>query len=178
MESRKKGGGFINEEEYFEYLLTTYKSLVYAICFKAVKNQFDAEDLTQEAFLSIYKSLSTFSRQYEKAWVCKIASNKCLDFFKHTGRRSFPVEQEYFTSIVDQKAAPEDVYLENESKQVVYHICQKLKQPYREIAIAHFYKEQTAKEIAERASKNLKTVQTQIYRAKDMLKKIMEKEGV
>lgn len=164
------------DEEYFEYLLTTYKALVYTVCFRTVKNQFDAEDLTQETFISIYKNLSSFNRQYEKAWVCKIASNKCLDFLKHTGRRSLPTEETYFSTMVDQKGTPEDAYLEKESKQVVYHICQKLKEPYQGIAIAHFYKEQTAKEISEKTGKNLKTIQTQIYRAKSMLKKIMEKE--
>ena len=78
----------IDKEEYFSYLLDTYERLVYSICFKMTGNQFDAEDLTQETFLSIYKNLATFEQEYEKAWVCRIATNKGLDFLKSAKRRS------------------------------------------------------------------------------------------
>ena len=54
------------------------------------------------------------------------------------------------------------------------HVCQKLKSPYREIALEHFYREKTAAQIAAEQGKNLKTVQTQIYRAKAMIKNIMK----
>ena len=74
-----KGADKIDKEAYFNYLLDTYERLVYSICFKMTGNQFDAEDLTQETFLSVYKNLATFQRDYEKAWICKIATNKIAD---------------------------------------------------------------------------------------------------
>lgn len=46
-----------------------------------------------------------------------------------------------------------------------------LKPPYQEIALDYFYRELLPAEIAEKTGKNLKTVQTQIYRAKAMLQK-------
>ena len=137
-------------------------------------NQFDAEDLAQETFLSVYKNLATFQRDYEKAWICKIATNKGLDFRKSAARRSEPKEDTYFEDLRDQKASPEEAYLQQESKDYVYTICQSLKSPYKEVATEHFYKEKTAKEIAQEAGKGLKTIQTQIYRAKAMIKKQME----
>jgi RNA polymerase sigma-70 factor (ECF subfamily) len=167
----------INNEQYFKYLLETYERLIYSICYKAIGNQMDAEDLTQETYLSIYKNLSTFDRCYEKAWVCKIASNKCLDFVKSASRRSLATEQEYFIEMKDEKATPEEEYFHKESRQNVYAICQQLKDPYREVATAHFYNDESAREIADKRGKNLKTIQTQIYRAKGMLKKIIERSG-
>ena len=86
----------IDKEAYFNYLLDTYERLVYSIFFKMTGNQFDAEDLTQETFLSVYKNLATFQRDYEKAWICKIATNKGLDFLKSAKRRSEPKEDTYF----------------------------------------------------------------------------------
>ena len=59
---RWKGADKIDKEEYFGYLLETYERLVYSICFKMAGNQFDAEDLTQETFLSVYKNLASFQR--------------------------------------------------------------------------------------------------------------------
>lgn len=137
-------------------------------------NQFDAEDLTQETFLSIYKNLASFQRDYEKAWVCRIATNKGLDFLKSAKRRVEPKEDTYFEHLKDQSASPEETCLEQESKDYVYTICQSLKSPYKEVATEHFYREKTAREIAAETDKGIKTVQTQIYRAKGMLKKMVE----
>ena len=56
----------ITEKQYLEYLITQYQNLIYSICLKSVGNPFDAEDLTQEVFLSAYKNLSRFDGTYEK----------------------------------------------------------------------------------------------------------------
>lgn len=172
--NRRKGAGKIDKEEYFGYLLDTYERLVYSICFKMAGNQFDAEDLTQETFLSVYKNLASFQRDYEKAWICKIATNKGLDFLKSAKRRSEPKEDTYFEELKDGGAGPEEAYLKQESKEYVYTICQSLKSPYKEVATEHFYREKTAREIAEESEKGVKTIQTQIYRAKAMIRKLME----
>ena len=63
----------LDEKEYLEYLIDQYQNLIYSICLKSVGNPFDAEDLTQEVFLSAYKSLAHFDGLYEKAWLSKIA---------------------------------------------------------------------------------------------------------
>lgn len=54
--------------------------------------------------------------------------------------------------------------------------CGQLKPPYDEIAKLYFCEERPASEIAELKQKNLKTVQTQIYRARAMLRKLYGKE--
>lgn len=151
---------------------------MYSICFKLTGSQFDAEDLTQETFLSVYKNLSTFQRDYEKAWICKIATNKGLDFLKSAGRRSEPKEDAYFAEVKDSREGPEEVYLKQESKEYVYTICQQLKTPYKEVATEHFYREKSVKEIAQETGKGTKTIQTQIYRAKAMIKKQIERRAV
>lgn len=127
--------------------------------------------------MSAYKKLADFDRAYEKAWLCKIASNRCLDFLKQAARRTVPTEETYFGLIEDGRASPEEAYLETEGEQQVYMLCQKLKSPYREVAWEHFGRELSAQEIARRSGKNCKTVQTQIYRAKAMLKKMMGRSG-
>lgn len=46
------------EKQYLEYLIQQYQNLIYSICLKSVGNPFDAEDLTQEVFLSPIRILS------------------------------------------------------------------------------------------------------------------------
>ena len=55
--NREKETVMITEKQYLEYLIKQYQNLIYSICLKSVGNPFDAEDLTQEVFLSAYKNL-------------------------------------------------------------------------------------------------------------------------
>lgn len=177
MKSKGREADRISQQDYFEYLIDQYQNLVYTICCKAVGNPFDAEDITQEVFLSAYKKLSDFDGKYEKAWLCKIAGNKCLDFLKRAGRRSIPTEEIFFQEIATQEATPEECYLHQEAKQQVFGLCQELDNPYRDISILHFCYELSVQEIAAKTGKNVKTIQTQVYRAKAMLKKRMGRSG-
>ena len=156
-------------------LLYQYQNLIYSICLKSVGNPFDAEDLSQEVFLSAYKNLIHFDGQYEKAWLSKIAVHKCLDFLKAAGRRQVPTEDIYFSQLPDSapQASPEEECLLSDSEQQVFRMCDSLKSPYREIAISHFCKQMSVAEISQKEGKNPKTVQTQLYRAKSMLKKLL-----
>lgn len=158
-------------------MIDQYQNLVYSICYRTAGNPFDAEDLTQDVFLSAYKKLGDFDRSFEKAWLCKIASNKCLDFLKQAGRRTVPTEDAYFLEMRDVHGSPEEAFLEEEEMQQVFRLCQNLKSPYKEVAVAHFCKEMSAKEIADQTGKSCKTIQTQIYRAKAMLKKQIGRSG-
>lgn len=58
-----------------------------------------------------------------------------------------------------------------EIKEQLEERCNSLKAPYRDIAMDYFYRELSAAEIAANTGKNLKTVQTQIYRARALLQK-------
>lgn len=161
----------INNDQYYEYLIDTYQNLIYSICFKLVGDYFEAQDLAQETFISAYKNLHSFDRQHEKAWLGRIATNKCLDYLKAASRRIVPTEERYFLQEEDLGSSPEENALEDEVRRQLYVRCSNLKAPYRDIAIDYFYMEMTAAEIAEKTGKKLKTVQTQIYRARAMLRK-------
>ncbi len=167
--------GIINNEQYYEHLIDQYQNLIYSVCYKIVRDYFDAEDLAQETFLSAYKHLPDFDRQYEKAWLCRIATNKCLDFIKRSDRQSIPTEDEYFTAQSDHSPSPEESVMEIEIKNQLSDRCHRLKPPYRDIALDYFYSELSAAEIAENTGKNIKTVQTQIYRARALLQKTYRK---
>lgn len=149
--------------------------MVYTVCLRNCGNPFDAEDLMQETFLAAYKSLDTFNREKEQAWICKIALNKCLDFLKSSGRRQVPMEEVMSESDVGECVLPEQIYLRKESEAAVRKLCQSLKEPYASVAIEHFLEGKTAREIAENTGQGLKTVQTHIFRAKAMLKNKLER---
>lgn len=161
----------ISTDEQFAEFLTKYEKLVYTLCYRMTQNPFDAQDLTQDTFLSAYQKLSEFDGAHERAWICKIATNKCLDYLKSASRRIEPAREETFLELPDQGEDPETACLKEESRKEVLRLCRQLPPPYNEIAEAHFYEEKTIKEIAKEKERNPKTVQTQIYRARALLKK-------
>ncbi|MDY3817830.1 MAG: sigma-70 family RNA polymerase sigma factor [Lachnospiraceae bacterium] len=164
----------IEIEEYFSYLLQQYEKLVYSICYQTCKNPFDAQDLTQDTFLSVYKHLGTFDRQYERAWICRIASNKAIDYMKSKKRTEECKEDEFFVQVEDSSNGPEEAYIQKETKALILSVCNQLKSPYREVAYEHFYLEKTMAEIAKEQDTNVKTVQTRVYRARAQIRKLLK----
>ncbi len=168
----------INEQQQLEHMIESYQNLIYTICYKFTNNYFDAEDLTQETFLSAYRNLSRFDGENLKAWLCKIAKNKCLDYLKRAEARNVPTEDSFFLTLEagGQTASPEGMCLEKAVREQLKEACCSLSPPYDEVALAYFYEERSIEELAVSLDRNDKTVRTQIYRAKGMLRRILDKE--
>jgi len=167
----------IDSKENFIRLLRQYQNLVFSICLKLTGDYFAAEDLTQDTFLSAYQHMGTFDGQAEKAWLCRIASNKCTDYLRAAARRTVPVEEEELQSAAGvAKEEPLGLVLNRELLAELKTACEALNPPYREIALAHYVEGKTAGEIAAKQGASLNTVKTRIYRAREMLKKSIGKE--
>ena len=168
----------INEQQQLEHMIESYQNLIYTICYKFTNNYFDAEDLTQETFLSAYRNLSKFDGENLKAWLCKIAKNKCLDHLKRAEARSVPTEDSFFLTLEagGQNDSPEKICLEESVREQLRAACNSLSPPYDEVALAYFYEERSIEELAVSLDRNDKTIRTQIFRAKGMLRKILDEE--
>lgn len=164
------------KEERLSRMVDTYQNLVFSVCYKVVGDYFAAEDLAQETFLSAFKNLDTFEGANEKAWLCRIATNKGIDYLRSSGRRAVPTEDIFFEQQVEDRGSPEEICLEEEVRERLLEYCRQLRPPYNEIAEAVYCEEKKADEIARERGENIKTVQTQIYRARDMLRKLYGKE--
>ena len=87
-----------------------------------------------------------------------------------------PTKDEVLGSHPARAGGPEEQCIEEVVREELKEKCGQLKPPYDEIARLYFCEEHPASEIAELKQKNLKTVQTQIYRARAMLRKLYGKE--
>lgn len=130
----------------------------------------------QETFLSAFQKYDTFDGSNEKAWICRIATNKSIDHLRSASQRNIPTEDAFFEAAVENRGSPEDICIEEEIKYQMAAWCENLKPPYNEVAKDYYLKELSAKEIAERRGLSVKTIRTQIYRAREMLKKVYGKE--
>ncbi len=167
----------IDSKENFIRLINQYQNLIFSICLKLTGDYFAAEDLTQETFISAFQHLEEFDGEAEKAWLCRIASNKSIDYCRAAARRMIPTLQEEMSGeeMVDTQD-PLHMVINQEIMEELQNCCKALPSPYEEVARKHFLEGRTAREIAEQTGTGLNTIQTRLYRAREMLKKSFRKE--
>jgi RNA polymerase sigma-70 factor, ECF subfamily len=70
----------------FQALVERHRSMVYRVAYQFAGNHFDAEDIAQEVFIKVYRSLDKFRQDAQfTSWLYRIAMNACID---HRRRKS------------------------------------------------------------------------------------------
>ena len=170
--------GKTDSKEKLIQLMNSYKNLVFSVCLKLTGDYFAAEDIAQETFISAYEHLDEFDGTSEKAWLCRIASNKCIDYLKAAERRAVPASDEETLLMESTRDGPPEVFATRDVLQEVEGKCKDLPEGYAEIARMYFMGSMSAREISDKMGIPVKTVQTKIYRAREMLKKTVRKEDL
>jgi RNA polymerase sigma-70 factor (ECF subfamily) len=169
--------GKTDSKEKLIELMNRYKDLVFSVCLKMTGDYFTAEDITQETFISAYQHLSEFDGQSEKAWLCRIAGNKCVDYLRAAERRAVATaEEEMPQEATSGRDGPLEQLVAADTMERLRKSCSELPEPYKTPAILYFDQGLTAREISDRTNEPVKTVQSKIYRAREMLKKKIRKE--
>ncbi len=76
----------------FNQIFNKYRSAVYSICYRFVRNTADAEDLTQEIFMKVYRKANTYNRKAKfSTWLYRVTVNHCLSFKRR--ERNLPYTQ-------------------------------------------------------------------------------------
>lgn len=71
------------DEKSLEILIKRYLNPIYGFAYRYVKDQQNAEDITQETFLKVWKNIKKYDKNKSfKAWIYTIAKNTVLDFIK------------------------------------------------------------------------------------------------
>lgn len=164
------------QRQQFAENVEVYEKLIITICLTFTKNYFDAEDLAQETFLAAYQHWNSFDGGNLKAWLTRIAVNKCKDYLKSSARKVNYLEDEGLESLESGEKTPQQALQDRESQERVHRLCTRLDEPYRSVATAYFCRDQKLSEISARTGKNLKTMQTQLYRAKKKLRELWKEE--
>jgi RNA polymerase sigma-70 factor (ECF subfamily) len=169
----------------FEELVLEYEKKVYNVALRMVNNQEDAEDITQEAFIKAYNSLSSFRGDSKfSVWLTRIVSNMCLDLIRSRGRRptiSLSVEDEEGESmeleIADIRQSPETIMEQQLTKDSVRRGLKQLPDEYREILLLREIQGLSYEEISAALDLEVGTVKSRIYRGRKKLCDYLIKDG-
>ena len=170
------------EEKAFAKLLSKYKDAIYYMLLKMVNNKSDAEDLTIEAFGKAFKNLHQYSPSYAfSTWLFKIASNNCIDFLRKKKGVHVPIENnqegtenEQPVRLKSGEPDPEEKLIRIQKAILLRRIVRRLKPRYRTLVELRYFREFSYEEIAKELNLPLGTVKAQLFRAREMLFKMIE----
>ncbi|HKJ40563.1 MAG TPA: sigma-70 family RNA polymerase sigma factor [Sunxiuqinia sp.] len=170
------------DEKAFARLLSKYKDAIYFMLLKMVNNKSDAEDLTIEAFGKAFKNLHQYSPSYAfSTWLFKIASNNCIDFLRKKKGVHVSIENnqdandnEQTVKLKSKDPDPEEKLIRIQKAILLRRIVHRLKPRYRTLVELRYFREYSYEEIAKELNLPLGTVKAQLFRAREMLFKMIE----
>lgn len=162
----------------FGQVVEQYQRLVYTICYQLVRDHQEAQNLAQETFLSAYVHLDRCRDDEVKPWLARIATNKAKDYLKSAYHRRVAPDQDALESrTLPEEQLPDRQYLVREGAGEIRDRILALREPYLQVSVRYLLEEQSVEEIALALGRPKKTVQTQLYRARQMLQQQLEEGG-
>jgi RNA polymerase sigma-70 factor, ECF subfamily len=161
------------ESDYYS-IFEQFQAVVLRFINMIVKNQWVADDLTQETFIKAYKSIDSLEDISKiKSWLIRIAYNLCLDYLKTASKNRFDrldsIEEVFSTNIL-----PIGKQLErSEMSQCVQEKMLLLPQSYRTILCLSDITGLTHNEIAEVLDVKVGNVKVRLHRARMKMKEIL-----
>lgn len=161
------------EHQAFGHLVKRYQGMVYRVCYKITGEAESAKDMAQEVFIKAYKALPSFKGQASfSTWLYRIAYRTCLDWkrandreWKHRSSADYS-ENDWVTA-----QTPEQEAIRKESSQELDEHLNSLTEPYRSVVQLYYFHSQSYQEIADQKGISVKTVESQLYRARQMMRK-------
>lgn len=156
------------DEMSLEILVKKYLKIIYNFSYKNVGNAEQAEDITQEVFLKIWKNLKKFDQKKDfKPWIFQIARNTSIDYLRK--KKSIPFskfENEKGQNILlDNMASPDSNLIEKLSdKRVLASVMQNLTDKDQKIINLRHRDGMSFKEIAEIFDESINTIKSRYRR--------------
>lgn len=149
----------------FESIVRQYQKQLLVIAFHYCGNRHDAEDAVQDVFVRLYTLKKPFeSESHRKNWLIRATINRCKDLLRSPWRqRTIPIE-----AVSELLAAPYD------QDRSVAEAVLSLPQKYREVVLLYYYADYSCNEIAMLLHRRTTTVQTQLQRARALLKQTLK----
>ncbi|HNV70728.1 MAG TPA: sigma-70 family RNA polymerase sigma factor [Candidatus Ozemobacteraceae bacterium] len=158
------------DQKAFGQLIQRYQALVYRFLFHFTGNASDAEDLTQETFLNLYRKLDLHDPKRKfSAWLLTMARNLAVS--QHRRRTPTPLAPEIVAEAIrDVLPSPESSAVWNETANELHLTIQKLPDDLREAVIFRYLLDLQINEIAVLLELPEGTVKSRVFKARQELR--------
>lgn len=169
-------------ETAFRMLIVRHQDRMHKLVSGYTKDPLEAEDVTQEVFVKVFKKLEGF--QGDSAfftWLYRIAVNTAIDWTGKKKRRPVHLSED-LTSLEGQRSsterspdAPDAGMLLDERARVTRQILEELTPQYRAVLVLREFEDLSYLEIAETLECSLGTVESRLFRARAQFRGILER---
>ncbi len=167
------------DEGAFNELINRYKRGVFTLIIRMVRNREVANDLSQDTFVKLYASLSSYNPKYKfSSWLFKIANNLTIDFLRKNRPNVLsldePIETDRDSVRIQVASVGENPLDRAESLELgekIKEAIMELPVDYRRVIVLRHVEDFSYEEIAEATDLPLGTVKTLLFRGRRLLRK-------
>lgn len=172
------------DEQAFKFLVETYQDRVYNTAFSILQNQEDAEDVAQEVFIKVYRSINKFKGESKlSTWLYRIATTGALDVLRsRKSKKRFGLVQRIFGDNNEPVFELPDfnhpgISLDKkENAAKLFRAISQLPENQRLAFTLHKMEDLSYQEVSEVLNTSVAAVESLMHRAKQNLRKILEKQ--
>ena len=159
----------------FSVLVDNYKDLVFTLAMRMIKNREEAEEVSQDTFIKVYKSLNKFKGNSKfSTWIYRVAYNTCLDRLKK-------LKREYNVVAIDEFTEHQVKTLDNaldkmeaqEHKQKIQECLQLLPSDDSFLLTLYYFEDQSLEEISKVVGLTANNVKVKLFRSRKKLTSIL-----
>lgn len=159
---------------HFRKLVEQHQRRIYGFAYYFMGNREDAEEITQDVLLSLWRHGRQVDPERLPAWITRVTRNECLDAIRRRRRYQERVtEEDEDLPLAETAAGDDDPAKTAETAEFRRHLEQALRQlaePYRTIVILREIQDMTYEEIVEATGLVLNTVKAYLHRGRRMLR--------
>jgi RNA polymerase sigma-70 factor (ECF subfamily) len=164
----------------FQRLAREHGGRIYTFALHALRCHEDAEDVTQEVLIRLWRHRETVDPERLHAWVMRVARNLVIDCSRRRRMRASlfadGTDVEAVAGVTEAEAPPTDGAERSELRGVLEAAVADLEEPYRSIVIMREIQDYSYNEIAETMEMPLGTVKVYLHRARHKLRERVKKE--
>lgn len=167
----------------FEEVFNLYKDDVYRFAYLVIRDNALAQDVVQEAFLKVFRSVGNFQhRSSFKSWLYRVAVNESITILR---RRKIKEELAPAHEVVSRAASaiqprsawqPEEAALENEVRDALRQAIERLDPLHRSVIVLKYYHEFSDTEIANVLGCPQGTVKSRLHRGRELLREDVSRQ--
>lgn len=155
----------------WEEIVRDHSARVYRLAYRLTGNQHDAEDLTQEVFVRVFRSLSTYTPGTFEGWLHRITTNLFLDQVRRKARIRFDaLPDDGGDRLAGREIGPERAFEHHNLDLDIQHALDQLPPQFRAAVVLCDIEGLSYEEIADVLDIKLGTVRSRIHRARGMLR--------
>ena len=158
-------------------LVEQHADSVYRLAYRLSGDQQDAEDLTQETFMRVFRSLDKYQPGTFGGWLHRITTNLFLDLVRHRSKIRMESLPEDYERVPGTDMTPEQAYTVANLDPVLQSALDSLAPDFRVAVVLCDIEGMSYDEIAETLGVKMGTVRSRIHRGRSQLRAALEKEA-